>query len=216
MATQGRNIMQSITIVITVVVLCLFYSCNRTQPKPTIDAVTDRSQMPVLDATTVNTVISDSGVTRYRIKAPRWQIYDKAEPPYWEFIDGIVLEKFDEELNVDASLESDYAIYHERDQIWELDGNVRSINLKGEVFETPQLFWNQQTERIYSDSAITIYRSNSILKGIGFESNQTMSQYTIRNPQGVFPIDEEDKENKEDSISQEHINSNDQQHDVIE
>lgn len=174
--------------------LCFFYSCStKSNDKQTVDAVTDRSAMPVIDASIVNTVISDSGITRYRIKAPRWQIYDKADPPYWEFVDGIVLEKFDEALNVDASIESDYAVYNDREKIWRLDGNVRAINLRGEVFETPQLYWNQNTERIYSDSAIDISRSNSIIRGVGFDSNQMMTQYTIRKPTGVFPINEKDE-----------------------
>jgi len=187
---------QSIAIAVAIAVLCCFNGCtHKKDKKQTVEAVTDRSKMPVLDAITVNTVISDSGVTRYRIKAPRWQIYDKADPPYWEFIEGIVLEKFDETYNVDASIESNYAIYNEREQIWRLDGDVRAINLKGEVFETPQLYWNQKTERVYSDSLISIYRSNSIIKGFGFDSNQTMTQYTIRNPQGVFPINENEQQN---------------------
>ena len=92
--------------------------------------------------------------------------------------------------DIDASIESDYAVYNDREKIWRLDGNVRAINLRGEVFETPQLYWNQNTERIYSDSAIDISRSNSIIRGIGFDSNQMMTQYTIRKPTGVFPINE--------------------------
>ena len=47
-------------------------------------AVTDRKATPVLQATDVNTIISDSGIVRYRIKAPTWQIFDKADTPYWE------------------------------------------------------------------------------------------------------------------------------------
>ena len=189
-----RHIIRSITIAPTIVMLCFVYSCStKSNDKQTVDAVTDRSAMPVIDASIVNTVISDSGITRYRIKAPRWQIYDKADPPYWEFVDGIVLEKFDEALNVDASIESDYAVYNDREKIWRLDGNVRAINLRGEVFETPQLYWNQNTERIYSDSAIDISRSNSIIRGVGFDSNQMMTQYTIRKPTGVFPINEKDE-----------------------
>lgn len=188
------NISRSIAIACAVAMLCFFASCSpKSTKKETIEAVTDRSSMPVIDATKVNTVISDSGVTRYRIKAPRWQIFDKAEPPYWEFIDGIVLEKFDERYNVDASIESDYAFYDERNKIWRLDGNVRAINLRGEVFETPQLFWNQNTERVYSDSSIVISRTNSIIKGVGFDSNQSMTQYTIKKPTGVFPIDEKEE-----------------------
>lgn len=171
------------------VVLC-FFSCHHEEGER-VEAVADRAAMPVLQVDTVNTLISDSGVTRYRIKAPRWEIFDKADPSYWEFPDGVYMEKFNEQLEAEAYLEADYAHYDEESQLWELDGNVHALNLEGERFETPQLFWNQKTERVYSDSAIKITRATSIIDGIGFESNQTMTKYTIRQPQGIFPIKNE-------------------------
>ena len=177
------------------VVLCflsiLAVSCHRGEVKIEREALqADRSQVPILDANEVSTLISDSGITRYRINAERWQIFDKADPPYWNFEQGIYIEKFDEDLNVNASLRSDYAQYDETAQIWRLEGNVYAVNQEGEVFETPLLFWNQKTERVYSDSAIRITRELSIIEGIGFESNQEMTKYTIKNPTGVFPIKE--------------------------
>ena len=45
---------------------------------------------------------------------------------------------------------------------------------------------------MYSDSAIHITREKSIIEGVGFESNEEMSKYTIMHPTGVFPIDEEE------------------------
>ena len=169
----------------------LSVSCRRGEMKIEREALqADRSQVPILDANEVSTLISDSGITRYRINAERWQIFDKADPPYWNFEQGIYIEKFDEDLNVNASLRSDYAQYDEEAQIWRLEGNVYAVNQEGEIFETPLLFWNQKTERVYSDSAIRITRELSIIEGIGFESNQEMTKYTIKNPTGVFPIKE--------------------------
>ncbi len=179
----------SIIVIMAMVLLC-FYACTHERKNKT-DAVTDRAAMPILLVDTVNTLISDSGVTRYRIKAPRWEIYDKSQPPCWKFPTGIYLEKFNEQLEAEAYLEADSAYYNEDEQIWRLDGNVHALNLEGEKFETQQLFWNQKTERVYSDSAIKITRETSIINGIGFESNQTMTKYTIRNPQGIFPIKNE-------------------------
>ncbi len=154
------------------------------------DAISDRAAMPVLDVDTVSTLISDSGITRYRISADKWQIYDKAEPSYWLFPAGIYLEEFDEELNVEASLKANYAKYLDQEEVWELKGAVHALNEEGEQFETEQLFWNQKTERVWSDSAITITRDKSVIMGIGFESNQTMTQYTILYPTGFFPLEE--------------------------
>lgn len=176
--------------VVLLVSLLALASCHR-DSKMTADAVLDRASLPGLDASAVTTLISDSGITRYRITTQTWQVFDKAEPVYWEFPDGIYLEKFNTDLEVDTWLRSDYAHYNEDTQIWELRGNVQSMNTDSEFFETPQLFWNQKTERIHSDSSITITKATSIIKGIGFDSNQELTKYTIHNPTGVFPIKDE-------------------------
>ncbi len=181
---------QSIGIVM-MAMLCCFSACTKGGEKPIIDAVSDRSAMPILVADSVSTLVSDSGITRYRIKAVRWEMYDKAKPAHWKFPKGIYLEKFNEALEVEASLEADSAYYNEEAQVWRLDGNVHALNLEGERFETPQLFWEQKKERIYSDSVITIHRETSTITGIGFESNQEMTKYTIQKPTGYFPIKED-------------------------
>jgi len=144
-----------------------------------------------MDSRGVMTLVSDSGVTRYRIVAESWQKYDAADPPYQEFKEGIYLEQFAEDLSVKASLKADYAYYNERDERWRLDGNVVAVNREGERFETPQLLWDQQTELIRTDSVITITKKSSVITGVGMVSNQDMSEYTILNPTGYFPIDEQ-------------------------
>ncbi|MDR1585718.1 MAG: LPS export ABC transporter periplasmic protein LptC, partial [Prevotellaceae bacterium] len=94
----------------------------KSETKEVIAAVEDRTAMPKLHATDITTVVSDSGITRYRISAPVWNMYDKAAQPYWEFPQGIHFERFDSLLSVDANIHSNYAHYNERDQIWTLQG----------------------------------------------------------------------------------------------
>lgn len=182
----NKNITTALTVV---VVLFLTVTCSNDKPD-TIAAIVDRSTLPQLHALDISTVISDSGVTRYRISAPIWDIYDKASNPYWEFPKGIHFEKLDMNLKVDANIHARYAKFNENEQLWELKGKVRSTNLQGELFETEQLFWNQREERFYSDSLIKITQKSHIITGIGFESNQAMTKYVIKQPQGIFPVDE--------------------------
>ena len=155
-----------------------------------IDAT--REQLPVLTTYDVMTLISDSGITRYRIEAKTWMMFDKTEQPYQEFPDGIYLEQFDENLNVEASLKANYAHYDERAHLWTLRGNVHALNLQGEQFDTQELKWDQQEHRVYSDSNIHITRAKSIIEGIGFESNEQMTKYSIPHPTGIFPVDEDE------------------------
>ena len=175
-------------IIFLVLLALIIVGCKPRDVRLRAAAVTDRKATPVLQATDVNTIISDSGIVRYRIKAPTWQIFDKADTPYWEFPDGVYLERFDENLEPDATVEADYAFYNEPAQRWLLKGNVEALNLEGERFETPLLYWDQKSESVYSDSSIVITRESSIIKGVGFRSNQSMTQYTILRPTGVFPI----------------------------
>ena len=177
--------------VVLLILLCTALgSCRKRSVKLRAEAVSDRKTMAVLEAEDVMTIVSDSGVTRYRIKAPKWRVYDKADTPHWEFPDGIFLEKFNLDLESDATIEADYAYYNEPAQRWTLIGNVQAMNLEGERFETPLLYWDQKAESVYSDSSITITRETSIIKGVGFQSNQEMTNYTIQYPTGVFPIKE--------------------------
>jgi len=166
-------------------------SCGKSEVPQAMETL-PREQVAVMVTDTISTLISDSGVTRYRIEAPQWLIYDKTEPPYQEFPKGIYLEQFDFDLSVQASLKADYAYYDEQVQQWTLRGNVHALNRKGEQFDTPLLQWDQQSHRIYSDTTIHITREKSIIEGVGFDSNEDMSKYTILNPTGVFPIDEEE------------------------
>lgn len=192
--TNYRYILSTIKRITGVVLLLLIcfsvYSCAKKEVRHRASAIADRKAMPALAGDEVTTLISDSGITRYRIKAKKWLVYDKADTPYWEFPEGVYLEKFNLNLEADATVEADYAYYNEPAQRWMLRGNVQAVNLQGEKFETPLLYWDQPSESVYSDSSIVITREASIIKGVGFRSNQEMTQYTILRPTGVFPIKE--------------------------
>ena len=66
-------------------------ACSKKEVRHRAGAIADRAAMPALEGMDVTTLISDSGVTRYRIKAKRWLVFDKADTPYWEFPEGIYL-----------------------------------------------------------------------------------------------------------------------------
>ncbi|MBP5457357.1 MAG: LPS export ABC transporter periplasmic protein LptC [Paludibacteraceae bacterium] len=171
-----------------VAAVCVFASCS--DGNQTVDSVTDRAKTPSLRALDVHTVISDSGVTRYRMNAGEWLVYDRAEEPYWDFPQGIYLEKFTPQLEIDAELRSKYAIYYERKKFWELHDSVHAKNLNGEQFECKSLFWDETKELVYSDDTITIKQANKTIVGKGFKSNQALTKYEIRNVMGVFPVSE--------------------------
>ena len=181
----------SITIVLGAMVMLLLFSSCSGKKKELGDAITERDSMAAMDTRGVTTLVSDSGVTRYRINTEEWLVFDRKNPPYWAFEKGVYLEKFDSIFQVEASIKADTAYFFNKEELWKLMGNVHIQNLKGEQFDTELLYWDQRTQRIYSDEFIRIEQPDRIITGHGFESNQQMTVYTIRKPEGIFYVDEE-------------------------
>ena len=146
--------------------------------------------IPTMLTRDVETLISDSGVTRYRIVTPIWYVYDEVEEPYWRFPEGLNLNKYDNFFRTEATVRADSAIYLKRKQTCQLDGNVSISNVMNEKFLTQQLFWDQRTHKLYSDSFIHIERTDRVLEGYGFESNEQLTRYTIKKVSGIFPASE--------------------------
>ncbi len=183
--------MKSITISVGIVMLLLFYSCGGGKT-PIADAIIERDSLAVMETLGMTTLVSDSGVIRYKIDADEWLIFDKKEPSYWSFEKGVYVEQFDSVFQVQASIKADTAYYYDKDKLWKLVSNVSIQNLKGEIFETDLMYWDQKTEKVYSDAFVKIIMPDKTITGYGFDSNQQMTQSEIRNIQGIFYVDEEE------------------------
>jgi LPS export ABC transporter protein LptC len=192
--------MSGITIVFKTIVMLLFFSSCSGKQKQLGEAIKERDSLPMMKTLGVTTLISDSGVTRYRIKTEEWLIFDKKRPSYWAFEKGVYLEQFDSLLHVDASIKADTAYYYDKQKLWKLMGHVAIKNLQGNKFNTELLYWNQATEKIYSDKFIRIEQPDKIILGHGFDSNQEMTIYTIHNIEGVFYMDDNKLEAKKDTL----------------
>ena len=138
----------------------------------------------------VVSLISDSGMTRYRILSKLWLVYDEAEVPTWKFPVGLKLEQFDDSFRIAATVKCDSATYFKNQKLWRLDGHVDIRNIKKEVIETEQIFWDQVNHKVYSDSFVHIERADRILEGYGFTSNEKLTEYVIRRPSGIIPVPE--------------------------
>ena len=177
------------TAILVVVVLFGAAACSK-EEAPKLEAVKDRKKLPGLAATKITTVISDSGITRYRIYTDQWDVFDRAAEPYWNFPKGLHFERFDKRLNIDANFHSKTAKYYEYKKLWEFRGNVKAVNIKGEMFETDLLYWDQTEERIYSDKFIRVTQATRVITAYGFESDQSLTKYNFRNVEGIFALDE--------------------------
>ena len=181
----------SITTALAVVMLLLFSSCSG-KKKELGAAITERDSLPVMDTRGVVTLVSDSGVIRYRLNAEEWLVYDKKDPPYWAFEKGVYVEKFDSLFQVEASIKADTAYYYDKKKLWKLISNVHIQSQKGELFDTELLYWDQNAKKVYSDKAVRVEQTDRIIYAEGFESNEQMTKYTFFKVNNtIFYVDEE-------------------------
>ncbi len=151
--------------------------------------ISDGNHTPTMTTLDVETFISDSGYTRYHLSTPRWQMFEEAAEPFWRFPEGLDLQQYDLAMRPDATMTCDTATYFSRKRLWRLDGHVVMVNTLRDSFLSQQLFWDQAKRLVYTDSFIHIVRSDRIIEGYGFESNENMTAYSINRPTGIIPIE---------------------------
>lgn len=198
----------TMTVLMAVVVFLSLLSCNKKE-EDSVAIEFDPEVIPSMVTDSVVTLISDSGITRYKLVADTWHIFDKAKEPYWYFPEGLYLERFDENLDIEATIIADSAWNFTNKSLWRLKGNVEITNMDGDEFRSDELFWNQAEEKVYSDKYIEIKQKNTELKGYGFESNQEMTVFEIFRPHdGKYPFEEKPLSTTDDE-NQDNVNAKD-------
>ena len=174
------------------IVILVLQSCSSSvKNTATLDVVRDSAA--VMKTYNVTTLVSDSGITRFRVYTPEWLVFDKKAKPTWEFPNGIHLEQFDENLEVHSEVSAKKAIYYTELEQWILSDSVYAINVEGEKFESEILYVYQKEDRIFTDKFVKITQEDKIITGIGMESNQRLTKYKVLKPQGIIPLDEDEE-----------------------
>lgn len=162
-----------------------FISCSQ-EKEHTAPAIHDKDSVSVMKSFGVNTLVSDSGIIKYRIVAESWDINQIRKPTRWTFIKGLFMEQFDEKFNVQAYIQADTAWYYDQLKLWELRGRVRIRNINGMVFRSEELFWDGIKHELYSFKFSRMVTPERTLEGTYFRSDEKMTHYVITNSSGSF------------------------------
>jgi len=165
----------------------LFFGCENNIQK--IKAFSSTENLPLQEATNFETLFTDSGEVRFSLKAPKLFRYETDGKPFVEFTEGIELVKYDANQNIISSITADYAKQFPNEDKWEAKNNVVATNLEGDTLKTEHLIWEEQTEKIYTEEFVKIIRPDQIITGIGFESDQSLENWRIKNPKGTIFVE---------------------------
>lgn len=163
----------------------LLASCEG-QKEHTAPAVHDRDSASMMISYGVNTLISDSGVIKYRIVTERWEVNTVRNPSRWIFEKGLFFEQFDEKFHVQSYIQCDTAYYYDQKKLWELRSRVSILTKDGLRFTSQQLFWDQASHELYSNVPSHLVTPDRTLEGTYFRSDERMTRYFVSNSRGSF------------------------------
>ena len=174
-----------IAVIFTGIVM-FFFACENNIEQ--IKAFTMTEDLPVLEASNFETMVTDSGIIRYFLKAPKLLRFEKERESYFEFPEGIELIQYNENKEIYSSITANYAKQFERDKKWEVKNNVIATNAQGDTLKTEQLFYDELKGKIYTEEFVRIIRPGQNLTGIGFQSDQTLQNWRIIKPRGSIEV----------------------------
>jgi len=185
-------------------------------------AIDERDSVAMMVTWGVNTLISDSGVIKYRIVTEEWVVNTVKQPQRWEFMKGVFFEQFDEKLHVEGYIQADTAWYFDQLKLWHLRGRVRIRNQKGLVYTSEELFWDGLRHEFYSHVFSRVVTPERTIEGTEFRSDEHMEHYRVSNSVGSFVRDAADQsgsgglqagqEAADDSLAQQTIRPAAQKH----
>lgn len=165
---------------------------------PMAPAVRQRDSLPVMTTYGVSKLISDSGIIKYKLVAEQWSVYDRTKPSKQTFMSGIFMQKYDPTFHVEMYLTADTAYWYDQN-LWELRGRVEIRKKNGTIFNTEELFWDMGKHIVYSHKYMHIQTPKEELQGVGFRSDEELTDYEFFNSAGSFPVPKE-KESEDSTL----------------
>lgn len=160
-------------------------ACSQPQ-EHTAAAVNPEDSVSMMTSYGVNTLISDSGVIKYRIVTERWDVNTVRQPSRWEFMKGVFFEQFDEQFHVQAYIQADTAWYFDQQRLWKLRGRVNLRNIDGLIYTSEELYWDGIRHEFYSNVFSRVVTPERTMEGTYFRSDEHMTHYEVTNSVGSF------------------------------
>jgi len=170
-------------------IFLILLSCEQAQ-EHMAPPIYERDSASMMISYGVNTLISDSGVIKYRIVTERMDMNTIRQPSRWTFEKGLFFEQFDEQFHIQAYVQADTAWYYDQKKLWHLRGRVRIRNVNGLVYTSEELFWDGMRHELYSNVFSRVVTPERQMEGTYFLSDEKMTRYTVSNSKGSMQKDD--------------------------
>lgn len=149
-----------------------------------------KKKLAVDTATSIESFLSQGGIVKARLTAPL-MLRVQTDTPFIEFPKTLHVDFYSDSTKVESQLSSLYGKYRENENKVLLRDSVVVFNEKGDTLHCQELWWDQQSEKFYTDKPVRIYQKDKRIFGNGLESAQNFSWYKIQNITGIVQVPKE-------------------------
>jgi LPS export ABC transporter protein LptC len=137
----------------------------------------------------VITYYSRDAKVKAKLSAP-YMLRNIVDSPYTEFPRTLHVDFYNDSLVIESMMDALYAKYRESEnKVFLRDSVVVKNILKGDTLHCKELWWDQKSEKFYTDKAVRINKKGgTVIYGIGMEAPQDFSGYTILQVTGPLAV----------------------------
>ncbi|HPN38468.1 MAG TPA: LPS export ABC transporter periplasmic protein LptC [Melioribacteraceae bacterium] len=157
--------------------LIFLLSCTDEKIKPKVEN-TASANIPIQESFNSKIYFSEDGKLKAILYADHLKMY---ENPKVTLIDGVKIEFFDKSEVKTTTLTSKYGKVDDITKNMIAYKNVVAVNDSGVTLTTEELLWRNSDRKITSDKFVKLISDTENIQGYGFESDQSLKNYTIYN-----------------------------------
>ena len=178
--------------VILFFLLSFYFSCENEMSE--IKKISSPNEAQVEVGKKIELLYSSQGKVRARLLAPEL-LRHRTKTPFSEMPKGLKMYFYNDSMVGESKLTAKYGVTYEKSNEMIVRDSVVVINLKGEILQTEELIWNEQTQKITSSKFVKIQTKDEIIYGDGLEANNDLTNYKIKKIRGTIrlknnPLDE--------------------------
>ncbi len=160
-------------------IVLIFTSCQEEKLKPVIDKnVNVIGSTPVQESWNSKIYFSEEGKRKAVLFAKYIRMFDN---PKVTLLDGVTIDFYDKNEVKTTTLTSKYGKVDDITKNMYAIEDVVAVNDSGVTLKTEELMWRNADRKITSDKFVHLVSKTEDIQGYGFESDQSLRNYTIYN-----------------------------------
>jgi len=164
----------------SVIILMSLFGCQQQRVHPSVLSNIQLEKLPSQESWNSKVTFTDSGKTKAVLYAGHIRVYYDTQETLLDT--SVKVDFYDENQLKSSTLTSLRGRVDDATQnLWARD-SVRVVNDSGVTITTSEMMWRNKDRKIVSDKFVTIISPKEKIQGYGFESDQSLRNYTIHNP----------------------------------